>query len=186
MEDIAAVRSSSSGTRSISTPKTSSPKPSTSTKSTTSTRSTPAKPATPKTGKSTAKPGSTIKTADGKTIKSSTAKPSSSKYKRSTGVVGDNGYSPRFTGYSPPAGSVVYYPQHSALDYLPWVYLFSMNSPSHDQATVVQPDNKQVVAEPQKGADGLVIFNWIFLVLIALAIIAGIVWIVNKKTTKEQ
>ena len=99
------------------------------------------KPNTPPKGTSQSKPGSTIKTQDGKTIKSSEKKPSNGKFQSSSGVVGNNGYSPRFTnGYSAPAGSVVYYPQHSALDYLPWIYLFSQNSPANDAVTVVQPD----------------------------------------------
>lgn len=149
-----------------------------------SSKATPSKPVA---GKSTAKPGSTVKTADGKTVKSSTAKPANSKYTKSKGVVGDNGYTPRFSGYSAPAGSVVYYPQHSGLDYLPWIYLFSQNnSPHNDQATVVQPDGKQVVAEPVKGADGMYIFNWIFLIVICIAVLVGIVWGINKLTKEKQ
>lgn len=135
-------------------------------------------------GKSTAKPGSTVKTASGKTVKSSTAKPTNIKNARSTGVVGDNGYTPRFNGYSAPTGSVVYYPSYGFSDYLFWSYLFSQNSPHNAQATVVQPDGKQVVAQPQKGVDGMQIFNWIVMILFLLAIIGGIVWCVNKKTKK--
>lgn len=166
-----------------------------STKSTTSTtKSAPAKPAAPKTsakaGTSKAKPGSTIKTADGKVIKTSTAKPTNAKYNKSVGVVGDNGYTPRFTsGYQAPAGSVVYYQNHSALDYLPWIYLFSQDhspAPSQQTATVVQPDGKQVVAKPVAGGtDGLAILNWIILIIIVGAIVAGIVALVNKLTTKH-
>jgi cobalamin biosynthesis Mg chelatase CobN len=151
-----------------------------------STSKTSTKPAAPKTGTSKAKPGSTIKTASGQTIKSSTKKPANAKYASSKGIVGDNGYTPRFTnGYSAPAGSVVYYPQHSALDYLPWIYLFSSQSPTHDQAVVVQPDGKEVQAKPVAGGtDGMMIFNWIVLILIVAAICAGIVYLVNKLTKK--
>lgn len=133
------------------------------------------------------KPGDAVKTKDGKTVKSSTAKPTNSKYKESAGVVGADGYSPRFqSGYSAPPGSVVYYPQHSMIDYLPWVYLLSQQSPATDQAMVVQPDGKQVVAEPERGVDGMAIFNWILLVLIIVAVIAGVVWGVNKLTTRSN
>lgn len=107
------------------------------------------------------------------------------KYGNTGHRVGD-GYQPRFNGYTAPPGSVVYYPQHSALDYLPWILLFSQNSPSHDQAMVVQPDGKQVVAEPPKGIDGMVIFNWVIVILFLVAILGGIVWLVNKKTQPRK
>lgn len=165
----------------------SSTKPSSGSKSSTSKSST-SKTSTAKTGKSTSKPGSKVKTADGKEIQSSAKKPTNSKYQRSTGIVGDNGYQPRFNnGYTAPAGSVVYYPQHSALDYLPWIYLFSQNnSPRNDQAVVVQPDGKEVQAAPVKdGVDGLVVINWIILIIIIAAIGAGIVYLVNRLTNKE-
>lgn len=127
-----------------------------------------------------------MKTSDGKTVTSSTAKPANAKYSQSSGVVGDNGYQPKFTsGYSAPAGSVIYYPQHSFLDYLPWIYLFSHDSPRNDAVTVVQPDGKQVEAKPEEGFDGLAVLNWIVLVVIALAVIAGVVWLVQKLVTRN-
>lgn len=145
------------------------------------------KSSTPKSGKSTAKPGSTVTTADGKTVTSSTKTPSNIKNAQSKGIVGDNGYAPRFTnGYTAPPGSVVYYQSHSALDYLPWVYLFSVmgDSPRDDHATVVQPDNKEVTVAPERGGiDGLFILNWIILVIIIIAIIGGIVYAINKLTS---
>lgn len=145
-------------------------------------------PAAPKSGTSKAAPGSKVKTSDGKEVQSSTKKPTNSKYTESKGVVGDNGYSPRFNnGYSAPAGSVVYYPQHSALDYLPWIYLFSQNSPAKDQATIVQPDGKEMQAQPvQEGGDGLAVLNWFILIVMALAIVGGIIWGVNKVITKRE
>lgn len=189
----------SSGGRSSSSSRSSSSKSSSSGKSSSSSKSTtpspapkPTPPPAPKTGKSTASPGSTVKTADGKTVTSSTTKPSNIKNARSTGVVGDNGYAPKFkNGYTAPPGSVVYYQQHSMLDYLPWIYLFSVmgDSPRNDQATVVQPDNKQVTVPPEKGGlDGLFILNWILLIIIIGALIVGIVYLVNKitKTTKRE
>jgi hypothetical protein len=180
------ARGTSSGGRSSSSSRSSSRSTSSSRSSTSSKSSAKSTASKPVSGKSTAKPGSTIKTASGKTVTSSAKKPTNAKYSRSTGVVGDNGYTPRFSGYSAPAGSVVYYPQHSALDYLPWIYLFSQSSPSRDQATVVQPDNKEVKAQPAGGFDGMILFNWIVFILIIAAIIAGIVYLVNKLTNKPK
>lgn len=181
-------RSSGGSRSSSSSSKSSAPKSSTSTPKT----STP-KPTTPKTstkpGTSKSTPGSKIKTASGAEAQSSAKKPSNSKFTRSTGIVGDNGYTPRFTnGYSAPAGSVVYYPQHSALDYLPWIYLFnSNNSPRNDHATVVQPDNKEVVVKPEKGGvDGLYILNWFLLIAVVIALISGIVFGVNKLSKRNS
>lgn len=160
-------------------------------KSSSSSKST-STPSKPKVGVSTAKPGSTIKTADGKTVKSSTATPAKPGYsKTSKGIVGDNGYTPRFTnGYSAPAGSTVYYRDTSALDYLPWIYLFSQDNPATPQgqtATIVQPDGKQVEAKPvPQGTDGLAVLNWFLLIMIIAGIIGGIIWGVNKLTTKEK
>lgn len=137
----------------------------------------------------TTKPGSKV-VANGKEVTTSTKKPSTVQGKPSTqaGVTGVDGYSPRFTnGYAPPAGSTVYYPQHSALDYLPWIYLFSQNSPQNDQTIIVQPDGKEVQAQPVKeGVDGLAVFNWILLIVIVIAIVGGIVWGVNKLTNKDS
>lgn len=194
LHTVAAIRSggfrSSGGYRSSSSSSSrSSPsKSSSSSKSGTSKSTTKTSPSRPANyGTSTKKAGDTIKVG-GKTIKTSTKKPTNSIYKNQAGVVGDNGYTPRFTnGYSAPAGSVVYYPQHSFVDYLPWVYLFSLggDSPQDDKVTTVQPDGKQVVAEPvQEGVDGLAVFNWILLVVIVIAAIGGIVYGVNKLTSE--
>lgn len=132
------------------------------------------------------KPGSRITTNDGKEITTSANKPSNSRVNQQAGITGVDGYTPRFTnGYSAPAGSVVYYPEHSFIDYLPWVYLFSQDSPTHDQATIVQPDGKEFTAQPvQEGADGLAFFNWIVLIVIGIAIIGGVVWLINRLTNK--
>lgn len=160
----------------------SSTRSSTSTRSGTTTKTSPTRPANY--GTSTKRPGSSVKVG-GKTIKSSTKKPSNGKYRDSRGIVGDNGYSPRFSnGYSAPAGSVVYYPQHSFIDYLPWIYLFAATSPQNDKAAVVQPDGKEVIAEPVKeGVDGLAVVNWMVLIALVLGGIAGIVWLVNRFTS---
>jgi len=138
-----------------------------------------------KSSSSSTKPGSTIRSGTS-TIKTSSAKPTNIRSGHSTGIIGANGYTQHFYGYNPPVGSVVYYPSYSFFDYLPWIYLFSDNSPHNAQATVVQPDGKQVVAQPQQGIDGMIIFNWILLVLILIGICVGIVWGVNKVTRKKE
>ncbi|HEY5806152.1 MAG TPA: hypothetical protein VIS56_02070 [Candidatus Saccharimonadales bacterium] len=153
-------RSSPKSSTSKSTPKTSTPK-------------TPSKP------KPSTKPTADAKTTTAQKPKAVTG--TNKKYSDTGYKVGDT-YQPRFAGYSAPMGSVVYYPQHSFVDYLPWIYLFSQDSPSHDQAAIVQPDGKQVMAEPVRGTDGMAIFNWFLLIVFFVAIIGGIVWLVNKKT----
>lgn len=106
----------------------------------------------------------------------------------SKGNVIDGNYQPRFQGgYTAPAGSVVYYRDHSFIDYLPWIYLFSQDSPRNDQAVIVQPDGKEVAAQPEpEGVDGLLILNWIILLVIALGLIAGVVWGVYKWQEKKR
>lgn len=134
------------------------------------------------------KPGSKITTSSGKSVQTSSKKPTDTKVNSQAGITGVDGYTPKFkNGYSAPEGSVVYYPQHSFIDYLPWIYLFSNNSPSKDQATIVQPDGKQVTAPPvEEGIDGLAVFNWVLLIVIIVGIIGGIVWGVNKLTNKDS
>lgn len=179
-------RSSSSSSKSSSS---SSKSSSTSSKNTNQSKSsTPSKPATPKKGVSKATPGSKVKTADGKEVQSSAKQPTNKSFTQSRGVVGDNGFQPRYqNGYAPPAGSVVYQDRGpSALDYFFIAYLFNSNNsarPENQQEVVVQPDGKEVQVKPvQEGVDGLLIINWIILIIFIGAIIGGIVWLVNKKT----
>lgn len=158
---------------------------STSTRSTsTSTRSTTSTKPSVTAQRTSTRPGTAIRTSSGRTVRSSTAHPRNIRNARETGIVGANGYTPRFNNYSAPAGSVVYYQQHSALDYLPWIYLFSQSSPRDDKATVVQPDNKQVTAQQDKGFDGLFVLNWIIFIILIVAAIAGVMYLVNKFTKK--
>jgi hypothetical protein len=154
--------------------------------SSTSTNGTSTSSKTPA-GKSTAKPGDKVKTSSGKEVQTSNKKPTNNKYTQPSGVVGDNGYSPRFAnGYSAPEGSVVYRREHDFVDYLPWVYLFSQDSPRNDHVTVIQPDGKEVTAPPApEGVDGLAIFNWFVLIIIALAIIGGVMYGVYKWVNRK-
>lgn len=145
------------------------------------------KSAPPKPKKTFTKPGDTIKTSDGKEIKTSEKKPTNERYSNHHGTVGDTGYNQRFHNYDAPVGSTVYYPRSSVLDYLPWIYLFSQNSPANQDAVVVQPDGKEVQAEPVKeGVDGLAVLNWIILIVLAVAVIAGVVWGVNRYVTRKK
>lgn len=184
--------SSSKNSTSKSTGKSSSDKTNSSTGKSSTKAAEPSKPKTSTSaGTSKAKPGAKIKdTNTGKEVVSSTKKPTTTKKAvESKGVVGDNGYYPRFAnGYQPPAGSVAYYPQHSFVDYLPWIYLFSLggDSPQRDQVVMVEPSGKEVTAPPEpQGVDGLAVLNWILLIAIVLAAIGGIVWGVNKLTSKQ-
>lgn len=137
------------------------------------------------------KPAPTTKPTSNTVATTTAKKPSAQakkgkQYNEKGSVVGDT-YQPRFTsGYVPPKDSVVYYPQHSFIDYLPWIYIFSQGSPQHDQVAVVQPDGKEVVAKPEtEGVDGLLILNWFILIVLALAIIVGVVWGVNKLSKRK-
>lgn len=154
----------------------------------TSTKSTA--PSKPRLGTSTAKPGSKV-TVNGKTIQTSSKKPTKSNFSDTKGVVGDNGYQPKFVnGYSAPAGSVVYYRDNSFTDYFFLYYIFNSDNPArpeNQEAIIVQPDGKEVAARPVAGGtDGMMIFNWFIFVLFIIAIIGGIVWGVNKLTSKPK
>jgi cobalamin biosynthesis Mg chelatase CobN len=86
-----------------------------------------------------------------------------------------------FYHYSAPAGSVVYYRQSSALDYLPWIYLFSQhNSPNNPQAIVVQPDGRQIQTQQAKHVDGMYIFEILIGLVLVAAILFGL-WKIIKK-----
>ena len=102
-------------------------------------------------------------------------------------TVGSNGYTPKFKGYRPPVGSTVYYNQHSFLDYLPWIFLFSMNS--HASATVYPPPvvngTSTVAVAPvevkDEAVDTMYVINWIVTILLSLGLIAFIMWLINRK-----
>jgi hypothetical protein len=149
------------------------------------------KPAAPPKGKSTAKPGAKVKAADGKEVTSSTKKPTNKKVSESKGVVGDNGYAPKFSnGYTPPAGSVVYQRDSNLMDYFFLYYLFNNDNPSRPEnreTVIVQPDGKEVTAKPEpQGVDGMMVFNWIVFIIVALALIAGVMWGVTKYVNRDK
>ncbi len=144
---------------------------------------------TPAKGTSTKKAGDSVKTKSGKTVKSSTKTPTKKEFSNSKGVVGDNGYTPRFTnGYKAPEGSVVYYRDNNLTDYFFLAYILNNDNPArpeNQQAIIVQPDGKEVQAKPEPGgADGMLILNWIILIIVVLAIIAGIAALANKLTER--
>lgn len=94
-------------------------------------------------------------------------------------TVGVNGYNPRYTGYVAPAGSTTYY-RSSAMDWFFLYYILAHDS--HKEAVVVQPDKTEKVVK-EEGVDNMYVFNWIVLILLLGAGGAGIVWLVNKKTS---
>lgn len=104
----------------------------------------------------------------------------------------DANYRPRFNGgYVPPVGSQVQYVQSSAsfIDYLPWLYIFSQNhrdNVNRQEAVVTEPDGteKSVVME-EDGVDGLLIFNWIVMILLTSGLIYGVFVLVNKYSNKK-
>lgn len=106
-------------------------------------------------------------------VKSSTAHPSNEKYSHHHGTVGDANYKQQFINYNPPPASTVYYPVNSLIYYLPWLYLFSQNSPIRQDAVVIEPDGREVIAVPERShLDGYMIFSWVsVLILLILAII---------------
>lgn len=115
----------------------------------------------------------TKKTASGKTL--------STKNK----TIG-SGYNPKFrNGSTYPAGSTVYYPQRDFMDYLPWIFLFTMDS--HRQAVIYPPANASSTAavtpieDTEEGVDTMYIINWIIMILLTGGIIGGIMWFINKK-----
>ncbi len=125
----------------------------------------------------TVAPKPVVKTATSPTaVKSSTGKTMNT-----TGKVVDANYQPKFKGgYQAPAGSVVYYPQRSFIDYLPWIFLFSQNSGAHRDVVVQEPDGKQVT-QKEEGVDSMYVWNWVFSIGVALGAIALVVWLMNRK-----
>jgi cobalamin biosynthesis Mg chelatase CobN len=98
-------------------------------------------------------------------------------------VVGGD-YAPRFGGYSPPAGSVVYYRDTSFTDYLPWIYLFSRDNQQQPQAVVMQPDGKQHAVKADTDT-GMVVFEWVMLIALVALIIGGLVFVAKKSMDRH-
>ena len=116
------------------------------------------------------------------TKKTSTGKTLSTKSK----TIG-SGYNPKFrNGSTYPAGSTVYYPQRDFLDYLPWIFLLTMDS--HRQAVIYPPATASSTAaitpieDTEEGVDTMYVINWIIMILLTGGIIAGIMYLINKKT----
>jgi hypothetical protein len=96
------------------------------------------------------------------------------------GKVVDDKYQPKFkNGYVAPSGSVVYYPQSSMLDWLPF-YLIMTNQ-SHREVVVQSPDGKKETVK-EEGVDTMYVINWIVSILLCIGLIGAVVWFINKKT----
>lgn len=106
-----------------------------------------------------------------------------------TGNVVDSNYAPKFRGgYMPPNGSVVYYPDNSWMMWIPLMYL--MQNDSHRDAIVQEKDGEgNTVAEKivqEEGVDTMYVINWIITILIGLGLLALIVWLINKFTSRPK
>jgi hypothetical protein len=115
------------------------------------------------------------KVAD-KDVKSANGK----KMSRNGKVVGE-GYQPKFKGgYTAPAGSTVYYPERSFIDYLPWIFLFSQSMDSHREVVVETPDGQQQTQQ-EEGLDSMYVINWIVSILLVFGLIALVIYLMNRK-----
>lgn len=143
----------------------------------TSRTNTPSKPSAPS-------PAKTITKTPPKTIQSTKPVVSSTgKKMNGTGKVVDENYQPKFrSGYVAPAGSVVYYPERSILDWLPFYMI--MTHQQHQQVVVQSPDGNGGMKEEtqeEEGTDGMYIFNWIFSILVVGGVIYLIMRLVNRR-----
>lgn len=133
------------------------------------------KPAVTKT--QTVKPQPTIKEST-KPVVSSSGKKMSGK-----GTVVDDNYKPKFkSGFVPPNGATVYYPQRDFMDYLPWIFLFTQDS---HREVVVQTtgENGEVKEETQQeeGIDTMYVINWIVSILLLFGLVYLIMRLISKK-----
>lgn len=155
----------------VSSTRVSTPKPSTSVKPSTPKPTVP-KPVTPKPAKpnsaTVVKTDTQKKVVDGKT------------YSKKSYVVDDK-YKPNFQGgYTPVAGSQVYY-RSSAMDWFPIYYILTHDS--HKEAVVKAPDGTEKVVK-EEGKDTMYFVNWILTILLLGGIGVGIVYLINKFTKK--
>lgn len=143
---------------------------------------TPSKP-------SASKPSSRPSSATTKTT-SPTAKTVNGKTYSKTGNVVDSNYKPSFRGgYTPPAGSTVYYRESSAMDWLPFYLMMNSNN-AHREAVVVEPAKdgqpaKETVVK-EEGTDGMYIWNWVITIIFCVLFLALIIWLVNKLLTRNK
>ena len=183
---VADAKGSSGGGRSSGSRSSSSSRSVTSSPSKSTSTSTAPKPAP--TPKVSSKPSSTTKTVDAPVKTTSTGKKTTGK----ANVVDDT-YKPKIKGgYTPPSGSTVQYVERSPsfIDYLPWLYIFSQShrdNVNRQEAVVTEPDGteRSVVME-EEGTDGLLILNWIIMIVLTCGLIYGIVLLVNKFTLRKS
>lgn len=125
----------------------------------------------------TVKPQPVIKEST-KPVVSSSGKKMSGK-----GTVVDDNYKPKFkSGYVPPNGATVYYPQRDFMDYLPWIFLFTQDS---HREVVVQTtgENGEVKEETQQeeGIDTMYVVNWVVSILLLFGLVYLIMKLISKK-----
>jgi len=141
---------------------------------------------TPKPSPSTpAQTPKTITKTPPKTIESTKPVVSASgKKMNGTGTVVDANNRPTFRGgYQPPVGSTVYYPQRDFMDYLPWIFLFTM---SPNREVVVQASSTDgVVTEEthvEEGTDSMYIWNWVF----SIALLGGLIYFIMRMLSRKK
>ena len=138
--------------------------------------------------KVSSKPTAATKTVDAPVKTTSTGKKTTGK----ANVV-DSNYQPKIKGgYVPPTGSTVQYVERSPsfIDYLPWLYIFSQghrDNVNRQEAVVTEPDGteKTVVME-EEGTDGLLILNWVIMIVLTGGLIWFIMWGVNQLTMRKS
>lgn len=113
-----------------------------------------------------------------KPVVSNTGKKMSNK-----GKVVDENYKPSFRGgYVPPVGSTVYYQQRSFLDYLPWVFLFTMTPNREVVVQASEPDGTvKEETHQEEGTDTMYVINWIVSLLLLGGLIAVVIKLLNRK-----
>ena len=146
---------------------------------------TPSAPKAPRAPKVSSKPSSSTKTVVAPVKTTSSGKKTTGK-----ASVVDDSYKPKIKGgYVPPNGSTVQYVERSSsfIDYLPWIYIFSQShrdNVNNKEAVVTEPDGTEKSVVIEEGNDGLLIFNWIMMILLTGGLIYGVVELVNKFTKK--
>lgn len=113
-----------------------------------------------------------------KPVVSNTGKKMSNK-----GKVVDENYKPSFRGgYVPPVGSTVYYQQRSFLDYLPWVFLFTMTPNREVVVQASEPDGTvKEETHQEEGTDTMYVINWIVSILLLGGLIVIIMRLISRK-----
>jgi hypothetical protein len=124
-----------------------------------------------------------------KTVTSPSKKTVGSKTYSNKGYVVDKDFAPKFRGgYTAPVGSTVYYRDSGIMDWLPF-YLI-MSNQQHREAVVSTPGENGAAATEkvvqEEGTDPMYILNWVITILFLGGVIAGIAYLINKRSSKPS